>query len=193
MRSEAKAATRERVLKVAGRSLRRNGIAGTGVAAVMSAAGLTHGGFYAHFASKDAMTAAAITAGFAETRLRTMDRLDALPPAEALAAWIDVYLGTRHRDDPEHGCVLPALSAEAARADAATRAAVAAGHRALVDRLGDWLAALGRPDPATLAAALLAEAVGALILARVTGSGADSDAQLAAARVSLRARAGLSS
>ncbi len=190
-RTEAKAATRERVIAVAARSLRQRGIAGTGVAAVMAEAGLTHGGFYAHFASKDALTAAAIAASFAQSRARTIDRLADLPPADALAGWINAYLGTRHRDEPERGCVLPALSAEVARGDAETRAAVGQGFAALAGRLADWLAAMGQPESKAVATSLLTEAIGAVMLARVLGAGEASDALLAATRLSLRTRAGL--
>lgn len=190
-RVEAKSATRERVVRTASRAMRRDGIAGTGVAAVMAEAGLTHGGFYAHFKSKDALAGAAIDAAFAESARRIADKVDAMPPAAALAGWIDLYVAARHRDDRAGGCALTALSGEAARGGAIARAALASGADRLTARLAHWLAAIGDADPAGTAAALLAEAVGTVTLARIHGATPASDALLAAARASLRRRAGI--
>ena len=190
-RTEAKAATRERMIGAASRSLRRHGIAGTGVAAVMAEAGMTHGGFYAHFPSKDALTAAAITASFGDSRIRLMSRSGDMAPVDALGDWIETYLSPRHRERPERGCALPVLSAEAARGDVATRAALAGG----LAELGAWvrgrLEALDRPEPGATANSMVAEAVGALMLSRVLGATPESDALLAGARASLRTRAGI--
>ncbi len=190
-RTAAKQATRALVIRTASRAMRRDGIAATGVAAVMAKAGLTHGGFYAHFASKDALAAAAIDAAFAESSRRIARRVEGLAPAAALAAWIELYVTTSHRDDRSRGCALTALGSEASRGGDAMPAALARGMAQLTDRLADWLAAIDDPAPAATAGAMLAEAVGAITLARVLGATAASDALLTATRASLRRRAGI--
>ncbi len=158
----------------------------------MADAGLTHGGFYAHFDSKDALTAAAITASFADSSRRFQRELADLPPKEALAGWIDLYVSERHRDGPERGCALPALAAEVSRSGDAARAALANGIAAMMGQLSAWLTAVnGDSGSGLLAAGLLAEAVGAVSLARALGAGEASDAILESTRTSLKRRAGV--
>jgi TetR/AcrR family transcriptional repressor of nem operon len=191
LRQKSKRETRARVVAEASRALRGDGIAATGVASVMARAGLTHGGFYAHFESKDALLAEAVTAAFVESGARFDRHFAGLDPAAALGAWIDSYVSTRHRDGPATGCALTALGAEAARAGDAVCAALAAGVDRMIARLTSQLRGAGVANPDALAPAMLAEAVGAVTLARVLGSGPTSDAMLAAARTALRQRAGL--
>jgi TetR/AcrR family transcriptional regulator, transcriptional repressor for nem operon len=192
-REQSKQATRDRVIAEAARAIRADGIAATGVAAVMLRAGLTHGGFYAHFASKDALLGEAVTAAFDEAGARFDRRLEGLAPAAALGEWIDQYVSTRHRDAPATGCALTALSAEAARSSDSVRASLAYGVERMTARLTTQLTEIGVDDPAARASAMLAEAVGAVTLARLLGTGPASDAMLAAARATLRAHAGLAS
>src|SRR5262245_32338766 len=110
--AEHKQKTRERVLKVAARAIRAQGPHKVGVAAVMAKAGLTHGGFYAHFDSKDALVAAAIGQMFEEGSLRFVSETEGRTPRAALAAYIDFYLSDAHRDARRSGCPLPFLSAD---------------------------------------------------------------------------------
>src|SRR3954454_23829799 len=110
-----RAETHQRILDAAGRLFRQNGIDGVGVDAVMAEAGLTHGGFYAHFASKEALVAEAIGAMFEEARAKFEQSVAGKPPAEALSAYIDFYLSRSHRDARDTGCPLPALSADLPR------------------------------------------------------------------------------
>jgi len=96
--AEHKQKTREKVLKAAAKAIRADGPHRVGVADVMSKAGLTHGGFYAHFTSKDDLIAAAIEQMFDESRIRMARETEDKPPREALRSYIDFYLSSGHRD-----------------------------------------------------------------------------------------------
>jgi TetR/AcrR family transcriptional repressor of nem operon len=135
--------------------------------------------------------AEAVAAALADSGARFDRRLAGLDPQAALGEWIDRYVSVRHRDAPARGCALTALSAEAARASAPVREALADGVELMIARLAGRLDDAGVAEPETLAASLLAEAVGAVTLARVLGPGAASDALLAGTRAALRNRAGL--
>src|SRR5271168_1737933 len=117
---------RERIIDAAAALFRANGFGGIGVADIMKAADLTHGGFYGHFASKDDLVA--------QASRRAMDRaavnwgnVTAKAPKNPYTALLDHYLSPRHRDDPGHGCAFAALSGEAARCSKPVRAAFARG------------------------------------------------------------------
>ncbi|HUY75357.1 MAG TPA: TetR/AcrR family transcriptional regulator [Ktedonobacterales bacterium] len=118
-----KAQTRARILTEAAHAFREEGIEGVGIPAVMERAGLTHGGFYAHFPTKDALVAEACAEGFAEAEERLLRRAAATEPEDAMRAIITGYLSRKHRDDPATGCMIPALATEIARAPQETRAA----------------------------------------------------------------------
>jgi TetR/AcrR family transcriptional repressor of nem operon len=183
--------TRARVLQEAAKAIRAAGPHRMGVADVMARAGLTHGGFYAHFASKDDLVVAAIAQMFDDT-LAKFDRLTAgKPPARALQDYIDSYLSARHRDARETGCPLPSLSADLPRLDAPARRTFATGFAAVVAAFGNLVAALGHPDAESLASSVLAEMVGAVALARGTAGSKQSNAVLDASRRSVARRLGL--
>jgi TetR/AcrR family transcriptional regulator, transcriptional repressor for nem operon len=188
--NEHKTETRRRVLKEAGRAIRRDGPDKIAVAGVMSRAGLTHGGFYAHFPSKDALIAEAIGTMFDDARAR-IERVEDEHPRTRLRRYIDFYLSAAHRDGRDRGCPLPALSGDLARSSDATRERFGAGAAALTARLAEWLRAMGRADAARDASALLAQMVGAVALARAVGDAAQSDAILADTHADLMARFGL--
>src|SRR5207247_5320337 len=95
--------TRERTLRAAARAIRKHGYEGVGVADVMKEAGLTHGGFYAHFASRDALLAAAVGQAGAESAENLNRAIAAAKPGEELMALVDTYLDDRHVAAPEHG------------------------------------------------------------------------------------------
>lgn len=186
--SEHKQRTRQKVLKAAAKAIRAQGPHRVGVAAVMGKAGLTHGGFYAHFDSKDALVAAAIGQMFEETR-STWDRLTQdKRPAEALAAYIDFYLSTTHRDAVSAGCPIPILAPESRRLSRPSRAQFAAGVGRLQERFRRQLELLGVPNPQDEARSMLAELVGALALARAEPDGERSEAILTASKQRLKAR-----
>jgi TetR/AcrR family transcriptional repressor of nem operon len=188
---EHKRETRERVLTEAARQIRADGPLAIGVADVMKQAGLTHGGFYAHFKSKDALVAAAIGKMFEGVRGRWDRNTTGRGAAEGLLAYIDSYLSAEHRDARSTGCPIAALASDLPRLSKACRTAYANGTRNLANLFAEKLAELDRPEPEILASSVVAELVGALSLARVEPDAARSDALLAASRRSLRARLGL--
>ncbi len=189
--AEHRERTRIRVLTEAARALKANGPYKLGVAEVMKAAGLTHGGFYVHFDSKDDLVAEAIEAAFVDSR-SLFDRATAdRPPKEAVARFITSYVSEAHRDHADRGCILPILSAELARMKHDARTQYAAGLRRMTARLQALLQAAGVADAATNAASMVAEMVGAVALARAVPDPAQSSEILRSSRKALLARAGL--
>ena len=186
-----RAETRERVLKEAAKEIRARGPDNVAVAGIMARAGLTHGGFYAHFPSKDALVGEAIGTMFADARART-ERIDAAgDPKAVLRAYVDFYLSPAHRDSRDRGCPLPTLSGDFARSEPATRARFEAGVVGIASRLALPLGALGHADPDAEARSLLAQLVGAVALARAVGDPALSDAMLGDTHAAIVARYGL--
>jgi TetR/AcrR family transcriptional repressor of nem operon len=166
------ASHRAALLQAAGRLFRRRGIAGVPVAEVTREAGLTHGAFYGHFASKDALAAESCRSSLTEAALRWEARAEQARArgGEPIAALIDAYLTERHRDAPEDGCALAALGPEIARAGPPLGDALGAGVAALAGVLERELARRA-PDVAAAertrtALAILAVLTGGIILAR---------------------------
>lgn len=186
--AEHKERTRERVLKEAAKAIRAQGPHKIGVAQVMAKAGLTHGGFYAHFASKDDLVAASIGQMFKDSAGRFAAETAADSPAQGLARYIDFYLSAQHRDSRGSGCPLPYLSADAPRLTVAAREAFAGGVAGLRAKIAGKLDLLGVADAAGQASSLLSELVGALSLARAEPDPARSDAILADSRSALKSR-----
>jgi TetR/AcrR family transcriptional repressor of nem operon len=189
--TEHKEETRKRVLKAAAKAIRAEGPHRVAVAEVMAKVGLTHGGFYAHFKSKDDLVAASIGQMFEEGSARASRSFDDAPPAEGLSRYIDFYLSREHRDARGAGCPLPYLSADAPRMDPVSRARFAQGVAKMAARIAAVLAELGEPDPESQAGSMLAEMVGALSLARADPEPGRSDAILARSRAALKIRFGL--
>jgi TetR/AcrR family transcriptional repressor of nem operon len=178
---------REEVVEAASHLFRERGLDGVSVPELMGAAGLTHGGFYRHFDSKDALAALACSAAF-ETQLAAIRQL---PPQDALGAFLDDYLSAPHRDDAADGCPTTAFAADVGRAaaDSPVRDAYADGVSAFADAIRT-LQGTGEDDDAGRQQALttLATMVGALTLARATKGNPVSDELLDAARHALGAR-----
>jgi TetR/AcrR family transcriptional repressor of nem operon len=191
--SEHKQKTRQRVVAAAAQAIRAEGPDRVGVAGLMAKAGLTHGGFYAHFASKDDLIIAALEEMFVEGRAMFARRTNGLAPAAALAAYINAYLSPRHRDAADRGCPLPRLSGDLARLTGPVREKFSAGVESLAVRLEALICELGPPEPHDLAHSVLAEMVGALALARALADRDQSDALLAASRNAILRRLGLES
>jgi TetR/AcrR family transcriptional repressor of nem operon len=133
-----KAATRQKIIETAAARFRKDGIAATGIAGLMADAGLTHGGFYAHFGSKEELVREAMEAAALASRAR-LERASA--PSRSLEAYIRSYLRPAHRDTPEQGCFIAALGAELARHEPETRAAVSEKIEMLLDRIAAQLPA----------------------------------------------------
>lgn len=175
--------THERIVDVASRALRRNGYAGVGVAEVMKEAGLTHGGFYAHFESRDALLVEALDrAGreSAEVVARVAEQR-AAKGVSMFRALVETYLADGQLTSPETGCPVAALGCEMPRQSQAVREASAVRVHRLIDAVRSAL-----PDaPRTAASVVAGTLVGSLQLARALGDNADGRAVLTAARKSL--------
>lgn len=189
--AEHKQRTRARVLKAAAAAIRAQGPERVSVAAVMAQAGLTHGGFYAHFASKDDLLVAAIDQMFDETLVQIEELAGGLAPGEGLARYIGFYLSALHRDQMAQGCPLPTLSADLPRLTPEARAAFERGAARVTTAIASRLEALGHAEPGLLAVSVLSELVGAMVLARSIADGERSLAILRASRHGLRGRLNL--
>lgn len=182
---EHKQETHDRIVRKASVRLREKGAHGIGVADLMKEAGLTHGGFYAHFDSREALVIEAF--GYAMDRSMEHWRkiTDEVSPEKRLALIAEAYLSTLHRDNPGHGCSIPALGAEIARESPKTRKAFAGKLEEMIERLADNVPNLPRKAARKQAIATLATMVGTMLLARVAGSGELSDELLKAGRDSV--------
>jgi TetR/AcrR family transcriptional regulator, transcriptional repressor for nem operon len=189
--SEHKQQTRNRVLDAAARAIRAAGPDRVGVAGVMADAGLTHGGFYAHFASKEDLVAATIEHMFAQVRERIAVETEGLGPAEGLAGYIRFYLSRKHRDARTSGCPVAALSSDLPRLSDAARVAFARGVNDLTNVIAGQLKALGHGDSEAEARSTVAELVGALSISRTQPDAKHADAILADSKRYLLQRLGL--
>src|ERR1700753_1669621 len=186
---EHKLETHARIVKKASVRLREKGAHGIGVADLMKDAGLTHGGFYAHFNSREAL----VVEAFAHAMDRSTEHwrnLAEQPPAEKrLATIVNSYLTTTHRDDPGHGCAVPTLGAEIARESPKTRRAFAAKLEQMIDMLAAQIPDVPRKAARRQAMAAIATMMGTLVMARVAGNGELSDEILGAGREAVLQRA----
>jgi TetR/AcrR family transcriptional repressor of nem operon len=187
-----KAETHQRLLKAAGVALREKGPDRLSVAEVMQAAGLTHGGFYAHFKSKDALLVEALSAAFARAGAKFRRVTEGMPAKHALATYIDMYVSPTHRDDVSGGCPIVALNSDAPRQSKKFRAAFEAGVGHIVGTLAGWIGETGRDDAQALARSAFSAMAGAVALSRAVPDKALSDELLASARAGIRARLGVS-
>jgi TetR/AcrR family transcriptional repressor of nem operon len=179
---EHKQETHERIVRKASVRLREKGAHGIGVADLMKEAGLTHGGFYAHFDSRDAL----VIEAFAYAMDRSMEHWRKMaadmPLEKRLATIVDIYLTKTHRDDPGRGCAVPSLGSEIARESPKTRKAFAVKLEQMVDMIADQIPDLPRKAARKQASAALATMMGTLVMSRIAGNGEFSDEILAAGR-----------
>lgn len=176
---------REAIELVAARLFLEQGISGVSVAELMGAAGLTHGGFYGHFDSKDSLTAIACGKAFEQSEKRRKERIDnADTPQAALSDITEAYLRSEHRDQPGTGCAVSALASDIAReaADKPVRAVYLDGVKQMLASLTKLSAADGTADAEQSALQRMVILVGALTLARATAGDPVSDAFLDAGR-----------
>jgi TetR/AcrR family transcriptional regulator, transcriptional repressor for nem operon len=169
--TEHKQATRRRIIETAGRRLKRDGIDGSGIAALMADAGLTNGAFYAHFASKEDLVATAVADQLREQRASFSERL---PGRAGVKQYVREYLSVQHRDNPGDGCPSAALLDEIGRCTDATKRAYTDGLLAAID---DITARLAPDDPPSARAKTLS--VFALMTGTLQLSRALADRQLA--------------
>ena len=179
---EHKQETHDRIVRKASVRLREKGAHGIGVADLMKEAGLTHGGFYAHFDSREALVIEAF--GYAMDRSMEHWRklTDEVSPDKRLAIIADAYLSTLHRDNPGHGCSIPALGAEIARESPKARKAFAGKLDEMIEQLADNIPNVPRKAARKQAVAMLATMAGTMLLARIAGSSELSDEVLKAGK-----------
>jgi TetR/AcrR family transcriptional repressor of nem operon len=184
---EQAAENRARVLEVAGRLFREKGFDGIAVAEIMKGAGLTHGGFYNQFGSKDDLAAEACAQVLAEAAERWRKLGEGADP---LGTLVGSYLSARHRDGAGKGCAIPALAADAARQPAAIRAAFTKGLRDFIDVLATFVPGRAAAARREKALATMSGMVGAMVLARAVNDAELSDEILRAGAKAFGAPAG---
>lgn len=181
-KTERKATSRKRILRSAGSLIKENGIKGTSVAGVMGGAGMTVGGFYAHFPSKRRLVIEALRSSFREAQSNLLQGLE----EKRGRAWMEEvgrrYLSRVHRDSPGQGCPLPGTLTEIAREGQEARDALSLELNKFVGELEPRLAEAGFDSPRDEALAEMALMVGGLTLARAVKGTALSDEMLLACR-----------
>ncbi|HEY2404034.1 MAG TPA: TetR/AcrR family transcriptional regulator [Steroidobacteraceae bacterium] len=177
---------RERVVETAARLLRERGFDGVGVADLMKSAGLTHGGFYGQFDSKEHLIVEACEKALEESEHRWRELRDH-PPKKPLSAIASYYLSVEHRDNPGAGCVIAALSMEAARQGPNVRAVFTEAAKRFLEFLGRVVPGRSPKTKRREALASLAAMVGAVVLARTISDASLSEEILDAVHAKLTA------
>lgn len=175
-RTAAKQASHERIVSAAAKAIRRSGYDGTGVADIMKEAGLTHGAFYAHFASREAMLAEAADRAGAEANALAAGVIASVPPEQALQALVQVYLSKEHLASRETGCPNSALGSEMPRQSPEVRLAATRRIKEMVDLIARQYPDWGQPSAHERALVTVATMVGTLVMARAVDDPALSDA-----------------
>ena len=176
-----KVRTRKRIIEKASCGLRRKGANGLSVFALMKLAGLTHGGFYSHFASREALVEEAFATAMERTASRWSKLAREIPVEKRFDAIVTAYLSARHRDDQAHGCVLPALAADIGRSTKKARCTFANKLEAMIEVVVRQLP--DKPDAARqIATSAIATMMGSIVLARAVGRDRLSDEILQAGR-----------
>jgi TetR/AcrR family transcriptional repressor of nem operon len=161
------AKTRERIVRAAAGEFREHGIVATGLADLMAAAGLTHGGFYRHFDSKDQLVAETCALAVAELTQSVAATGSTKKGRKGLEAAVSAYLSPQHRDNCRDGCPIAALGSELARADEETRANATEGFMTLVSFLADRFEEAKMSDARKRAVAAATTMIGALTISRI--------------------------
>ena len=182
---EHKSSTRQRIVEAAAKAYREFGLDGISTAEIMKRAGLTHGGFYAHCPSKDALVAEALEMARADT-LSEYGKVAASTPEQGkLLAIAESYLSSRHREHPETGCPIAALGSELPRQNPEVREKFGTG---VLAQFATLARSMGYDEEASarLAAGTFAAMVGGIILARALPGSNDADRFLAHVREFVR-------
>lgn len=185
-RADHKEQTRARIVEAAAASFREHGIGGIGIADVMRRAGLTHGAFYAYFASKEELVAEMQRLVTESRRARVASALGERARHEQLMAFAETYLSSRHREHPESGCMFASLGGELARTEGPARQRFDDNIRAWLDQLTDYAPAHGAQARRRQATGAYAAMIGAMILARGVQDPHTADRILADVRDFLR-------
>lgn len=179
---EHKAEIHGKIVKDASRRVRGEGISGAAVASVMKDAGLTHGGFYKHFESKDELLVESLRDAFREIADQLAQAAEKSPPGTAWKTIVKAYLSPQHCDHPEFGCPLAALAPELARAEGAMKARILAAMGEYRDRLLPFMPGRRKTDREGAFMAIIATLIGAVAVARILPNGAGRAKVLATAR-----------
>jgi TetR/AcrR family transcriptional regulator, transcriptional repressor for nem operon len=175
-KASRKEATHDRIVETAARAIRRTGYDGKGVAEIMKEAGLTHGGFYAHFESREAMLAEAADRAGADGMAVMARVAAAAPPKKGLEALLRAYLSKEHVQGVETGCAIAALGSEVPRQSPKVRRAATRRIKEMIDLIARESPARGQPGAHERVLVTLATALGALVLARAVDDTKLSDA-----------------
>ncbi|MDR7135028.1 AcrR family transcriptional regulator [Lysobacter niastensis] len=174
--NKSKEATHDRIVDAAARAIRRSGYNGTGVADIMKAAGLTHGGFYAHFPSREAMLAEAADRAGREAVEMMQGIAATTQPDKTLQAMAHAYLSKEHLESVETGCATAALGSEMPRQAPEVRRAATRRIKEMIDLVSRHMPDWGQPDAHERALATVSTMVGTLVLARAVDDPRLSDA-----------------
>lgn len=175
LRAAAKEASHERIVKAAAKAIRRSGYDGTGVADIMKEAGLTHGAFYAHFESREAMLAEAADRAGAEANALVASIVGSLPSDQALQTLVQMYLSKEHLVNIETGCPNSALCSEMPRQSPEVRHAATRRIKEMIDLIARQFPDSGKQTAYERALVTMATLVGTLVLARAVDDAALSD------------------
>ena len=181
-RPEHKAEIHRKIVKDASRRIRNEGITGAAVSAVMRDAGLTHGGFYKHFGSKDELLMESLSAAFEEIADRLAQAAEQSPPETAWKAIVKTYLSLESCDRIEYGCPLPALAPELARADQAMKAQIFEELKKYRSRMLPFMPGQRTADKERAFFSIFATMTGAIEIARMLPEPAMREKVLASAR-----------
>lgn len=176
-----KEVTHERIVEVASRAIRRSGYDGTGVADIMKEAGLTHGGFYAHFASREALLAEAADRARAEALGWTAQVVEAAPKGQALQRMMEAYLSDQHLNSAEHGCAISALGSEMHRQAPEVRHVATRHIKDLIELVAGQVTPGAERSAQDEAMVRISAMVGTMVLARAVDDPALADALRGAA------------
>ena len=160
--------TRERIVITAARLFREKGIAQVGIAELMKKSGLTHGGFYKHFPSKEVLVADACGHALDEKRSALTQAAQEAPPGKSLETLVKSYLSPAHRDHPGGGCAIAALGGEASRGDPNTQQTMDIGTDKLVELVAAQLDSMPPEAARARARGIVAAMIGGLLMARAT-------------------------
>lgn len=179
-KTRSKEVTHARILDAAARAIRRSGYDGVSVADIMKEAGLTHGGFYAHFPSREAMLAAAADHAGAQAVAATSRVASGAPPGDALRRMISAYLSRAHTDNIENGCPIAALGSEMPRQTPEVRGAATRRIKEMIDVVARQMPDWGQASAHERALVTVSAMVGTVLLARAVDDAKLSDALLRA-------------
>jgi TetR/AcrR family transcriptional repressor of nem operon len=174
--------THSRIVENASYGLRQKGAEGLSVVELMKLAGLTHGGFYNHFDSRAALVGEAIAFAMDQMVERWKELASEKTNEDRFEALVADYLSPRHRDNPKHGCALPALAADVARSSSSERRAFAAKLEMMIDVLARLVADEAPQQARQIATGAIVTLVGSIVLSRAVGAGTLSDGILDAGR-----------